>query len=652
MKKISLSVDAVQISVEQGATVLEAARQAGITIPTLCHLPEKTSQEPHCEVCVVACEGREGFIKSCSTPVEEGMVISTENDAIKAHRQERIAALASIHFGDCKAPCSLTCPGQINVQGYIAHVAKGQYAEAVRLVMEKNPLPFSVGRLCRRFCESRCRRVLLDAPIAINHLKRFVADWCMNNQVDLKIQKQPATGKKIAVVGGGPSGLAGAYYLAKNGHDVTIYEAEEELGGLLRYAVPEFKVPNKVLDYEIATILKLGIAVKCNQRLGQDISLDELNKQFDAVLLTVGAGVDQPLGLPGSDLPGVRPALDFLRKYNAGGEVKQGKSAAVIGGNNVAMETARALLRQGYEVTIVNPKKDTSGLGANPVAIKEAEKEGARFLFQVEPCEIRQLGSGLELVMDQLELGEPDKKGKQKLQPVPDAFDVLLVDTVVYSQGQMVCQSDETPAADVALSPKNLIKVDAKTSMTSTDKVYAAGEAAGGSRPLIQVVSSGRKAAESIHSAVMGLAPAPAESRFNFTRGKAADDAKVLERFDKQDRTPMSSRSPETAVLDNEEVKLGFDEAAAKQEADRCLECGCMAYDDCDFKTLCIDTGINLSKTGMGTAPAYSLDQSHPMLDVDLNKCIYCQRCVNACAYEALDLSCVSKDEQGVATGI
>ena len=154
------------------------------------------------------------------------------------------------------------------------------------------------------------------------------------------------------------------------------------------------------------------------------------------------------------------------------GKVKQGKNAAVIGGNNVAMEAARALLRRGYEVTIVNPKKDTSGLGANPVAIKEAEKEGARFLFQVEPCEVRQLGSGLELVMDQLELGEPDKNGKQKLQPVPDAFDVLLVDTIVYAQGQMVCSIGETPAADVALTPKNLIKADAKTAMTSTDKVY------------------------------------------------------------------------------------------------------------------------------------------------------------------------------------
>ncbi|MCI5166853.1 MAG: FAD-dependent oxidoreductase, partial [Candidatus Electrothrix sp. GM3_4] len=405
-------------------------------------------------------------MKSCSTPVEEGMVIITENDEIRAHRQERVAALASIHFGDCKAPCSLTCPGQINVQGYIAHVAKGQYVEAVRLVMEKNPLPFSVGRLCRRFCESRCRRVLLDEPIAINHLKRFVADWCMNNQIDLNIQKQPATGKKIAVIGGGPSGLAGAYYLAKNGHDVTIYEAEKKLGGLLRYGVPEFKIPNKVLDYEIATILKLGIEVKYNHRLGQDVSLDELNNQFDAVLLTVGANIDQPLDIPGADLPDVLPALQFLRKYNADNtaeiaefsELKLGKKAAVLGGNNVAMESARSLLRLGYEqVTVINPKADASELAGNPLAIKEAEKENAQFLFLAAPQAITAKDGGLEIAMGRLQLGEPDKRGKRKAELIPDLVEHLQVDTVVHAQGQMVCRSGETPAADVALSPKNLI---------------------------------------------------------------------------------------------------------------------------------------------------------------------------------------------------
>jgi formate dehydrogenase major subunit len=656
MKKISLSVDAVQISVEQGATVLEAACQAGITIPTLCYLPENKSGEcGNCGVCAVACEGRTDLPHACCTPAEEGMVIITDNDKVKAHRQERVAALASVHFGDCKAPCSLTCPGQINVQGYIAHIAKGQYAEAVRLIMEKNPLPFSVGRLCRRFCESRCRRVLLDEPIAINHLKRFAADWCMSNKIDLKIQKEPATGKKIAVIGGGPGGLSGAYYLAKNGHAVTVFEAEEELGGLLRYSVPEFKLPKKVLDYEIGTILELGIEVRCNHRLGRDITLDELNNRFDAILLTIGAGIDQPLEIPGVDLPGVFSGLQSLRQYNTGDtdELRKGKTAAVIGGNNIALENARSLIRLGYEeVTVVSQRADKSELSAGPKAISEAVKENVHFLFMVDPCEIRRLGSGLELVLTKMEPGEPDEKGRRQLQPVPDVFDVLLVDTIIHAQGQMACSEGETPVP-VDFTPKNLIKADTKTAMTSMEKVYAAGEAATGSRALIQVVSSGRKAAENIHADVMGIAPAPAESRFNFTRGKSFDavDARVLERFERRDRTPMPDRHPEVAVLDNKEVRLGFDEEAARQEADRCLECGCMAFDDCDFKTLCIDNNVNPNKIGMADEPAYSLDSAHPMLNVDLNKCVYCRRCVNACEYNALELK-ASVDEQGRATGI
>ncbi len=655
MKKISLSVDAVQISVEQGATILEAARQAGIIIPTLCHFPKKTSLESHCQVCVVACKGQEGLIQACSTPATEGMVIVTDSDEVKAHRQERLAALASVHYGDCKAPCSLTCPGQINVQGYIAHIAKGQYAEAVRLIMEKNPLPFSVGRLCRRFCESRCRRVLLDEPVAINHLKRFAADWCMEHQVDLHIAPQPATGKKIAVVGGGPGGLSAAYFLAKNGHSVTIFEAEKELGGLLRYSIPEFKLPKKVLDYEIETILKLGIEVKCNHRLGRDITLDELHSQFDAVLLTIGAGIDQPLEIPGTDLPGVFSGLQSLRQYNAGdtGELRKGRTAAVIGGNNIALENARSLVRLGYEeVTVISLRTDESELTASPKTISEAVKENVQLLFMVDPCEIKQVGSGLELVLARMELGEPDAKGRQQLQQVPDTFDVLLVDTIIHAQGQMASPEGEAPVP-VDFTPKNLIKANVKTSLTSMDRVYAAGEAASGSRALIQVVSSGRKAAENIHADLMGITDSPVESRFNFTRGKSFDavDARVLERFTKRRRTLMPDRHPKEAILDNKEVRLGFDEAAARQEADRCLECGCMAYHDCDFKQLCIDNKINLNKTGMGTKPVYSLDSSHPMLNVDLNKCVYCRRCVNACEYDALELS-ASVDEQGKATDI
>ncbi|MCI5220656.1 MAG: 4Fe-4S dicluster domain-containing protein, partial [Candidatus Electrothrix sp. LOE2] len=403
------------------------------------------------------------------------------------------------------------------------------------------------------------------------------------------------------------------------------------------------------------TILELGIEVRCNHRLGRDITLDELNNRFDAILLTIGAGIDQPLEIPGVDLPGVFSGLQSLRQYNTGDtdELRKGKTAAVIGGNNIALENARSLIRLGYEeVTVVSQRADKSELSAGPKAISEAVKENVHFLFMVDPCEIRRLGSGLELVLTKMEPGEPDEKGRRQLQPVPDVFDVLLVDTIIHAQGQMACSEGETPVP-VDFTPKNLIKADTKTAMTSMEKVYAAGEAATGSRALIQVVSSGRKAAENIHADVMGIAPAPAESRFNFTRGKSFDavDARVLERFERRDRTPMPDRHPEVAVLDNKEVRLGFDEEAARQEADRCLECGCMAFDDCDFKTLCIDNNVNPNKIGMADEPAYSLDSAHPMLNVDLNKCVYCRRCVNACEYNALDLK-ASVDEQGRATGI
>ena len=183
MTTVTLTINGAEIVAEAGLTVLEVARRSDIHIPTLCHVPGKPADTP-CQMCMVEIEGQEGMIRACVGLAQDGMVVATESPKVVAHRLERLAILAETHFGDCKAPCNLTCPGQINVQGYIAHVAKGQYEEALRLVMERNPLPFSVGRVCPRFCETRCRRILVDEPVSINHLKRFVADWCMSHEID------------------------------------------------------------------------------------------------------------------------------------------------------------------------------------------------------------------------------------------------------------------------------------------------------------------------------------------------------------------------------------------------------------------------------------------------------------------------------------
>lgn len=392
-------------------------------------------------VCGREVEGQDELMRSCVTLAKEGMVVKTVSDRITAHRQERLSILAETHFGDCKAPCNLTCPGQINVQGYIAHVAKGQYEEALRLVMERNPMPFSVGRVCPRFCETRCRRLLVDEPVSINHLKRFVADWCMTHEIELNIPKDKPTGKRVAVIGGGPAGLTAAYFLTRRGHDVTIYEAAPKLGGALRYGFLEYRIPRDVLDYEINAILRLGISVKLSQKWGVDFTIQSLKDQgYDAVFIASGAGVDIPLSIKGCVNPHVYSAMNYLKKVAEGKKLDMGKRAAVLGGNNIAMEIARTLLRQGVEeVTVVYPQARVE-MPAHQRNIREAGKEGTQFLLMASPveiCDAENEHTRLKLEVVRMKLGKPDDKGKRSPEPIPGSTTILQVDSIVSSLGQL-----------------------------------------------------------------------------------------------------------------------------------------------------------------------------------------------------------------------
>ncbi len=660
MKTVTLTIDGHEIVAEKDLTILEVAKRSDITIPTLCYVKGKPSDTP-CELCVVEVAGNDELMLSCVTLAREGMEIQTASEAVIAHRQERLAVISETHFGDCKAPCNLTCPGQINVQGYIAHVAKGEYEEALRLVMERNPVPFSVGRVCPRFCETRCRRLLVDEPVSINHLKRFVADWCMSHEIDLKIPKDKPTGKRIAVIGGGPAGLTAAWFLTLKGHDVTIFEAASKLGGALRYGFPDYKIPREIVDYEVNTILRMGINIRLSQQWGRDFTLQDLKDMgYDATFVGIGACIDAPFDVPCTDKENVHTATKFLRMVNEGRELDLGRKAAVIGGNNIGMEVARSLIRQGVEqVTVIYPRARLE-MPANQRNIREAENEGVQFLLMASPvglCGTPDENNRLKLDLLRMKLGEPDKKGKRPVIPIPESTNSLGIDTVVSSLGQMavngVMKGGELEA-QLKVSPAGMFVANPRSSQTSVEGVFAGGDASTGTKSVIQAVVSARRAANNINAYVMGVEKDPADNRFNFHRGRTFDDVS-LKNFDGINvklREKMPERPPEVSTQDFDEVKLGFTEKMARREAERCLSCGCTAFERCDLKKLDIELGVNINKTGMGSVPVYPIDHSHRAITVDRNKCIYCGRCERSCEYDALEVKCESLDEKDRPVGL
>jgi len=479
---------------------------------------------------------------------------------------------------ECTSPCQRTCPAGIDIPEYIRQINQGNYKQAIMVIKEKNPLPLTCGRVCPHPCEDICRLGKVGDPVNINHLKRFVADREMNTNERITPYKAPETGKRVAIIGGGPGGLTCAYYLARLGHSPTIFDAMPKLGGMLRYGIPEYRLPKATLDWEIAGILEMGVEVKTGLTMGVDFTIKSLTDDgFDAFFLGTGAWDTRSLGVEGEDLEGVLPGTHFLIDRGLEKETPIGDKVAIIGGGNTALDAARTSWRLGAkEVTIIY-RRSRKEMPANDIEIEEAAKEGVIFHYLAAPTKLMgKEGKLTHLEYLEMELGEPDESGRRRPVPKKGTETVIEVDNVINAIGQFP-MTGFLEKDGVSLSKRNTIEVtNPLTGETTKEGVFAGGDAVTGASIAVEAIGAGRKAARSIHLYLRGEEISVPEKVI--TKKSILPDVEKLVSVKESDRVHMPELSVDDRSLSFKEVELGLDEQMAKDESGRCLRCGLICY--------------------------------------------------------------------------
>ena len=413
---------------------------------------------------------------------------------------------------NCKhKPCVNGCPVNVRIPEFIAEVAKGDFLAAYKVITTTNALPAVCGRVCPQEsqCESKCVRGLKGEPVAIGRLERFVADWYMENGKD-EIVKPESNGKKVAIVGSGPSGLACAGDLAKLGYDVSIFEAFHTAGGVLVYGIPEFRLPKTIVQKEIDKLSAMGVKVMTNMVIGKVLSVDELidDMGFDAVFIGSGAGLPSFMGIEGEALVGVYSANEYLTRINLmkayienyDTPIKNSKAVAVVGGGNVAVDAARCAKRLGAEVYIVYRRSEEE-MPARLEEIHHAKEEGIQFKLLTNPVKIVNDGTGKVCGIEclEMELGEPDASGRRRPVAKEGSNFVIDVDTVVMSIGTSPNPLIRSTTKGLETNKKGCLIVNEDTMQTTREGIYAGGDAVTGAATVILAMGAGKKAAESIH---------------------------------------------------------------------------------------------------------------------------------------------------------
>ncbi len=492
------------------------------------------------------------------------------------------------------APCKATCPAHIPVQGYIKLASMGRYTEALELIKKENPFPAVCGRICNKACESACTRGIIDSSVAIDDIKKFIAEKDLDSATRFVPKMLNQTGRpyteKIAVIGAGPAGLSCAYYLAVKGYPVTVFEKEDKLGGMLTLGIPSFRLDKDIVNAEIEILRELGVKFRTGVEVGKDVTLDALRADgYKAFYLGIGASRGTSVGCKGDDLAGVFTGIDFLREVNLGKTPEIGKKVAVIGGGNVAIDVARTAVRLGADEVTVVYRRGRDEMPADADEVAEAEAEGVKFRFLASPAEITGSGKAEAITVELMELGDVDAKGRRKSVGT-GRFETIAVDSVISAIGQKI---DLCNIAAFRTNANGTVIADAKSYQTSVDDVFAGGDAVTGPKFAIDAIAAGKEGAVSIHRYVH---PGQAQDIGRDNRDyKALDTATVavsIGSFDTAPRQKAACGSAEEARKTFKDLRGTLTEEQIKKEADRCLGCGCVVVDE----DLCVGCGICTTK--------------------------------------------------------
>jgi NADPH-dependent glutamate synthase beta subunit-like oxidoreductase len=478
------------------------------------------------------------------------------------------------------SPCKVECPAHIDVQGYVNLAAKGKFREALKLIKLASPFPSICGRVCHHPCESGCNRQQIDAPVTIRSVERFLAD------VDLKSKKryvpEPKGRKKekIAVIGSGPAGLSCAFYLAREGYKVTIFEKAKRLGGMLTLGIPAYRLPREIVAAEIRLIRRMGVTIKTGVEVGKEVTVAQLRKKgFKAFFVGIGTQECLRLGVEGEDLKGVYGGLDYLRSVNLGKRVSLGKRVAVIGGGNTAMDAVRSARRLGSKDVFILYRRTVEEMPSRPEEIEECREEGIPIHELAQPLRvIGENGKVKAIECIKMKLGGLDETGRRKPEPVAGSEFTMDVDAVITALGQEADWGCLTPECSCTLTGWGTMQVDPLTLQSDDPDIFSGGDAVRGPQSVIEAIADGREAAVSIHRHVQGQ-----DLRLGRERVLNPIANPQKEKYNPLARAQLSRLAPRQRVKNFNEVQKGFTKSVAVQQAERCLSCGSCCVQACPW---------------------------------------------------------------------